>query len=120
MPTSKEVKIVCLNCGKSMTGTFKRVVDYPGTAAEAHYEFESLRAEKDGLFDEDETRVKKAVRDLCPKAGSGVDSVTLSIPGHDPVPLTPETRERLTEELRRTGPGQVEVESNDEPLESPE
>ena len=43
--------------------------------------------------------VVAAMRDLCPKPGSGNDSVTISTPGEKPVVLTAETRKRLDAKL---------------------
>jgi len=38
---------------------------------------------------------RRAARDLCPQDGDGIESVTLSSPGHEPVVLTGETRKKL-------------------------
>lgn len=47
--------------------------------------------------------VVEAVRDLCPEPGSGIESVTISAAGHEPVTLTAETREKADRALAAMG-----------------
>ena len=42
----------------------------------------------------------RAARNLCPKAGGGVTSITIRSAGREPVTLTAETREKLNRRLR--------------------
>lgn len=111
------------HCGKSPTDgkTFIRPHDFEGFAVEVQrhgaWDPSLQRAGEQfrlhfGDVDEDETSepasahdpttgevydIRGAVRDLCPKEGSGIESVTFSIPGSErpPVVLTSETRRQI-------------------------
>lgn len=43
----------------------------------------------------------ESVRDICPKEGSSIDSITFKTEGHEPVTLTSEDRKRMNEKLKQ-------------------
>jgi len=66
-----------------------------------------MTADKDplkGFSKESRHKLLRAMRDLCPKAGGGITSIRLTVPGERDEPdhvvtLTPETRKNLNARL---------------------